>query len=257
MQDKKETIDRIELPLDVERIIEKLRERVKALIETGSGGSILAGENLKTIGEEIGALANFAIEGKIRISPAIEAMRELLQEIISAQTSDQGNIIKLTDEQASMIGRYVDSIGPEPSGSKIVNNTQEKREIRVDLREKGIVTIIVHLNGPTVLAWKLNREKTEEEKRRLAGWLDRFLDQRPGPITLGGNETADFLRTFKLERPGDSDYKHVIATPRTFMNIILSDGRKISISFSANRDYNEYVATLSTEKRTETDDTRK
>lgn len=169
-------------------------------------------------------------------------MRRLLQEIVSAQPNNQGETIQLTDEQAIAIGKYVNSVSQEPSGNRITNNTHEKQELGLDLGDKRTITIIVHLDSSTVLAWELNGQKTEEEKRELGKWLDRLFEQRSPGTVLDKNDSEVFLRIFKVKEPShNDDNKRDITTPRTFTNVTLADGRKISIMFSAKRDNNKYL----------------
>lgn len=244
MANGKETITQIELPPEIEEILEDLRVRIEKMGAVSSGGSALANETLSVIGEKARTLANIAIQQRIDTLPAVETMRRVLQEIISASTDDQDGVIQLTSEQAIVVGKYADSIGPEPSGSRIVNTTQKRQEIKLDLKERGIVTIIIHLSGPTVLAWKLNRQKTEEEKERhVAAWLDRIYEERSSAngTTLTQSESEDFLRTFDVEEPQIGKNRE-IASPRTFATIHLNDRRTVSMTLSGDRNRGEFIA---------------
>lgn len=240
-----ETNDRVALSSEIEAILAELKDRIRKLEHASSFGSVVANETLAQIGEKTDELTKLALRGRMDGLQAIEKMRKLLQQIIATSPDrDQNDLIQLTDDQGLAIKKYVEGIGEEPSGSRIVDDTPEKQELRMDLPGTGIISLMVFLSGPTVLAWKLDRQKTKEESQNLAKWLDRLLDQRSQEIILNVNESVIFLRTFKIEQSHDcANNQRNITTPRTFANVTLSDGRKVCITFSSVRTCDKYIAT--------------
>jgi len=242
MGTNKETTDKIALSPEIVGLLDALREKIIALAKMSSSGSTLANEALARIGERTNDLARLAIQERDDNLPAVGKIQKLLQEIALKQPNTQGEIIQLTDEQVIAIGKYVDSVDQEPSDSRTTDNTHEKRELRLDLGNKRIITIIAHLSDPKVLTWELNRQKTEEEKRELAKWLDRLFENRSTEIVLDKNDSETFLRVFEIREPSHKGNKYDITTPRAFAIIVLADGRKISVMFSTKRDNNKYIA---------------
>lgn len=238
--EKRNTI--VQLSSEIETLLEDLRGRITRLEIASSSGSVIANEALAEIGKKTGNLAALALQGRTNGLLAVEKMRQLLQEIVSVSTENQDEVIQLGNQQAIAIKRYIDGIGQKSSDNRITKDTSEQRKLRLDLGEKGIVIITVYISGPTILAWKLDRQKTKTESQNLKGWLDRILEKRSGEITLNTGETADFLRTFQVKDPDRRDDRHYIAVPRTFATIVLADGRKVSITFSVNRANDEYLA---------------
>jgi hypothetical protein len=241
-----ETNNRVALSPEIEAIFKGLTERIETLDAESSKGSVVANESLAVIGEQTKALSQLALKGRTDGLQAVDKMRRTLQDIISTMKTGQNNEpITLTDEQGLTIKRYIEGIGEEPSGSRITDDTSEKKELRIDLPGKGVISLTVFLSGPTVLAWKLDRRKTEKELERLNHWLDRLLDQRSQEIRLNLTESAEFLKTFKIEdedgRRTTNDTRNIPA-PRTFANVVLSDGRKVSVTFSSIRSCDKYIA---------------
>jgi len=239
--EEKNTIAR--LSPEIEALLEQLREKITKLDVASSGGSAIANRVLLEIGERTGNLATLALQGRDNGLPAVEKMRKILQEIVSVPIGNQDEAIGLKDEHAIVIKKYIDGIGQESSGSEIANNAGgEQRKLRLDLGGKGIVIITVYISGPTILAWKLDRQKTEKESQDLKGWLDRIFEERSREITLNASETANFLRTFRIKDASRNNDERDIATPRAFATVVLADKKRVSVTFSANRASDEYLA---------------
>lgn len=243
----------VQLSPEVETLLEDLRGKITKLEIASSSGSVIANEALAEIGKKTGNLAALALQGRANGLSAVEKMRQLLQEIVFAPTKDQDEAIQLGDQQAIAIKRYIDGIGQKSSDSRITNDTSEQRKLRLDLGGKGIVIITVYISGPTILAWKLDRQKTKKESQSLKEWLDRILEKRSSETTLNIGETADFLRTFQVKNPDCSDDRRNVTVPRTFVTVALADGRKVSITLSANRVNDEYLAEWAKPKQVEDD----
>jgi len=244
-----ENIVTLSAPIQTELNI--LRGKMLRAIEASSRGSVIAYEAAILLAEKIGRLAELTLAEIEKGKTAIEKMGETLQEIIKlSDPNKQDETIKLTDEQAVTIRRYINGLGQEPLNIGTINSQYNAEELRLDLGEGEIVKITVYTDKGKVIAWKLNREKTEKEQKEeqlnLKAWLDRLLDSRSKPILiLDKQESKKFLKTFTLTtKEGDQTDSTQVLSPRTFVTVTLSDGRKVTVTMTSNRSNDEYIATL-------------
>lgn len=236
-----ESIDLINLSPEIVIVLATLERKIKALGQ--QQGSIISAETLKVISRETRILASIAGNTQRESHEKTKKIRQIFQKIIESGNLGTNNApVNIQENDATIICDYVKSLGSTPLNCSTVKNTFLKKEIVLNLKNQGIITIIIYTNeNNTVVAWRLDRKQTELNK-----WLDRLFEHRAKGVILDKYDSDEFLKTIDVKQGTQDSNRDEMPSRRTFVDVTLFDGKIISVALATGRVNNNYIATWKT-----------